>query len=296
MSGEKERLTRKVSSREHDAEVQLPRGRSGGRVAVSNEVVGMLTWSRAIGSIVVVAVLTPGCGGYAEPAREPDPAAEVSSKVRLAQGYVRGGRINQAIEVLNEAVEMEPDNPAIRNFRGQALLLARRYEPAEADLKKALELDPYMTDVHNNLGTLYAETGRETEAEAEYRMALKDPGYPTPQKIHLNLGMLYASQGRTQEAITEFRKAVGIDREYYQAHYELAGLLEKEGNFEEAAREYNVAEPRYRNSGEFHLRLGYVYFRLGNSLKAEEHLRKVIEVSPGSESAAEADKLLKMLP
>ena len=255
----------------------------------------MLTWSRALGWMVVVTVLTSGCGGYTEPERQPDPAAEVSSKVRLAQGYVRGGRINQAIEVLDEAVEMDPESAGIRNFRGQALLLAGRYDAAEADFAKALELDPYLTDVHNNLGTLYAETGRETEAEVEYKLALEDPGYPTPQKVHLNLGMLYEEQGRTQEAITQFRKAVGIDREYYQAHYELAGLLEKEGNFEEAAREYKVAEPRYRDSGEYQLRLGIVYFHLGNKLEAEEHLRKAIDVSPGSESAAEADKYLKML-
>ena len=255
----------------------------------------MLTSSRAIGWIVVVAVLTVGCAAHTEPDREPDPAAELSAKVRLAQAYARNGKFNQAIELLNEAVEMEPDNASIRNFRGQSLLLVARYEAAEADLKKALELDPHMTDVHNNLATVYAETGRETEAEAEYRLALKDPGYPTPEKIHLNLGMLYSSQGRTQDAVTEFRRAVEIDRDYYQAHYELAGLLEKEGNFEEAAREYNVAEPRYRDSGGFYLRLGYVYFRLGNNLKAAEYLRKVIDVSPGSESAAEADKLLKML-
>jgi len=256
----------------------------------------MLTSSRAIVLSVVLAAGWIGCGGGKEKPAEPDPAMELSTKVRMAQAYMKGGRINQAIEALNEALEMEPDNANLRNFRGQALLYGGRYEQAELDFRLALEIDPYLTDVHNNLGTLFAQTGRETEAEAEYRKALDDPGYPTPEKVYLNLGMLYASQGRDDEAITQTRRACEINRDYYQAHYELAGLLEKKGNFEEAAREYEVAEPRYRASGEYHLRLGYVHFRLGNNAVARQHLTKVIDVSPGSESAAEADKLIKMLP
>jgi type IV pilus assembly protein PilF len=256
----------------------------------------MPTSSRAIVLFIVLSVGWIGCGGGKQQPPEQDPAAELSSKVRMAQAYMKGGRINKAIELLDEAVAIEPDNAGIRNFRGQALLYAGRYDQAELDFRLALELDPYLTDVHNNLGTLFAQTGRETEAENEYRKALEDPGYPTPEKVYLNLGMLYASQGRDDEAMIQMRKACEIDREYYQAHYELAGLLEKKGNFEEAAREYGVAEPRYRTSGEYHLRLGYVHFRLGNNALAREHLNEVIDVSPGSESAAEADKLLKMLP
>ncbi len=91
------------------------------------------------------------------------------------------------------------------------------------------------------------------------------------------------------------RRAVEIDPGYLQAHYELAGALEQTGKFRESAREYGVAEPAYRMSGEFHFRFGVVHMKLGNNLQASEHFRKVIDVAPGSENSAKADELLELI-
>jgi Tfp pilus assembly protein PilF len=91
------------------------------------------------------------------------------------------------------------------------------------------------------------------------------------------------------------RKSVEIDPEYFEAHYELAGALEKIGNNREAAREYGVAEPAFKKSGEFHYRYGVVLMQLGKNPDAAERFRKVIALSPGSENSAHADKLLEMM-
>ena len=72
-------------------------------------------------------------------------------------------------------------------------------------------------------------------------------------------------------------------------------MLDRVGKIDEAALEYEVARPDYRNVGEFYYRLGFVYFRLGDQAKARENLERVIQVSPGSNSAAEANDLLKMI-
>ena len=171
----------------------------------------------------------------------------------------------------------------------------RFHAEAEAAFRKALELDPFLGDAHNNLGALYDRMGRQDEAEREFRLAADDPAYPTPEKALLNLGLLYASQGRDEEAIRVLRKAVEIDRKYYRAHYELASLLDKGGSIEEAVREYVVAAPDYQASGEYHYRVGFAYFRLGERAKARESLLRAIEVSPGSEAAARSDEVLKLL-
>jgi type IV pilus assembly protein PilF len=152
-----------------------------------------------------------------------------------------------------------------------------------------------MTDAHNTLGAVYQEMGRYNEAEREYRLTLEDRSYSTPEKVYLNLGLLFKTQDRMEEAISMLRRAVETDPEYLQAHYELAGALEQTGNFREAAREYGVAEPAYRKSGEFHFRYGVVHMKLGNNLEAAEHFRKVIDVAPGSENSAKADKLLEVI-
>jgi type IV pilus biogenesis/stability protein PilW len=253
-------------------------------------------WTVGLVTMLVISAALVGCGGKKKSTQEPDPdRLDAPGKIRLAQSYYRAGRANEAIGVLDEAIQEEPDNAGLRNFYGQVLLLTGRLDEARDAFRGALEVDPYLTDAHNNLGAVYDRLGMKREAEAEFRKALDDPSYPTPEKVYLNLGLLYRSEERIEEAVSMFRRAVEIDPEFYLGHYELASTLESTGRLEEAAREFEVAAPGYRNSGEYHYRLGFTYMRLGNNAKARYHLNRVIEVSPGSESAAKADDLLEMM-
>ena len=171
----------------------------------------------------------------------------------------------------------------------------RNYETAVGALQRALEIDPYLTDAHNVLGTVYLELGRTADAEQQFRLALEDPAYPTPEKVYLNLGLLYGSQGRDPEAVESFRQSVGINPDYFKAHFHLASALDRVGNLSEAAREYEVAEPEFKNDGEYWYRRGFAYYRLGQERNALDSLQRVRVVSPGSESAARADELLEMM-
>ena len=245
------------------------------------------------GVFLVGLTLTAGCAARAKVKR--DPARETASKIRTADSFLRAGKVNEALSQVDQAIAAEPSNGGFRNFYGQICFIAGRNAEAETAFLKALELDPYLTDAHNNLGAVLDRDGRKEDAEREYRLALKDPVYPTPEKVHLNLGLLYASEGRDVEALASMRRAVEINPRYYQAHFELASLLDRLGKLEEAAREYEVALPDYRNSGDYHYRLGLAYLRLQDAEKARQHLLRVREVAPGSESSAKADELLKLI-
>jgi len=238
-------------------------------------------------------MIAGGCGGSAPVKRSMD--SEIASKVRLAHAYLRGGRVGAAMKEMDEALELNPDSAGLQNSYGWFSMSTGRNTAAEAAFRKALELDPYLSDAHNNLGILYTEMGRGAEAESEYLKTLENPAYRTPEKVHLNLGILYVSQGRDEKALKTLRRAVELNPKYFQAHYELAGLLERTGNLDEAAREYEVASQEYGKKGEFHYRLGLVYFRLGNTDKASEHLREVLELTPGSENAAQAGEILRTI-
>jgi len=250
----------------------------------------------AVGGLVLLACLA-GCAASSAPPKPkpPDPLTQAITHTRLAQSYLNAGKIHDAVAELQKAVTLAPDRADIWNFSGQVLFLAGRYPEAEEAYDIAIEKDPYLTDARNNLGVLYDRTGRKSEAEEEYRKTLADPAYSTPEKARLNLGLLYISEGKTDAAILELRRSVEVAPKYYRAHYELATQLEAVGMFDEAAREYEVALPEYRSSGEYQYRLGFTYFRLGNKSKALEHLKRVQEVSPGSENAARADEILKLV-
>ncbi len=56
-----------------------------------------------------------------------------------------------------------------------------------------------------------------------------------------------------------------------------------------------MAEPAFRNDGEYWYRRGFAYYRLGEKDKARDSLIRVRSIAPGSESAARADELLNVM-
>ena len=245
-------------------------------------------------ALVALALVTACAGSHSA---QPKEASKMDSqtKARIAESLLTAGRVTEALASIDDAIAMEPEQARLRYFRGSILFRTGRNAEAEPDFLKALELDPYMTDAHNFLGSVYSQMGRLTEAEEQFRKALADPAYPSPELVYLNLALLQSTQGKDEEALSSLRSSVEINPRYYKAHFELASLLDRVGNLNEAAREYEVAAPGFRDSGDYFYRLGLVYFKMGEEQKSRESLRRAIDVSPGSESAASADELMRMI-
>jgi tetratricopeptide (TPR) repeat protein len=238
--------------------------------------------------------MTVGCGGGTATKQEPAKQS-ATYKMRMANSLMSAGRISDALATVEEAIDEEPNNAALHLFHGQVSLDGGMLERAEAAFRRALELDAYMTDAYIYLGAVYQDMGQSKEAEEAYQAALTNPAYPTPEKAYLGLGILYLGQNRDPEAETNLRRAVGINPKYYAAHSKLADLLERTGKLEEAAREYEVAEPGFRQDGEYWYRRGLNYYRLNDYHRATDCLLRVRNVAPGSEAAARADELLDVM-
>lgn len=252
---------------------------------------GSRRWSPMLSAALVACA---ACAG-GRPTQPPPIEHDKIYSIRMAKSLYGAGRVSEALAELDKAIRRFPDDASLYNLYGGYCLGAGRYDDAIPALRRALELDPYLTDAHNNLGTVYLELRDYARAEREFLQALEDPAYPTPEKVYLNLGLLYAEQGRNDKAVEALRRSVGIDPKYFKAHFHLASILERVGGLLEAAREYEVAEPAFRNDGEYWYRRGFAYYRLGEEDKARESLLRVLSVAPGSESAARADELLEVL-
>lgn len=252
---------------------------------------------RDVATMLGIALVFAGSAACAPVKTKPkDPATATANNIRLAESYYHAGRVSEALSILQKAVESAPNNAPLLNYFGQLNFLSGRNDVAEASFTKALTLDPHLTDARNNLGSVYDATGRKTEAEQQYLAVLEDTTYPTPEKIYLNLGLLYGSQGRQDESISSLRRAVELNPKFWHGHFELASALDRAGRLDEAAREYEVAAPDYKNNGEYQYRLGLAYMKLQQPGLAREHLMRCEELSPGSENASKAHDMLKMLP
>ena len=78
----------------------------------------------------------------------------------------RQGKLPQAVEVLDEAIELKPDVVESHSNRGIALKELGRAEEALESYDKAIELKPDFTEAHFNRGNVLQGIGRFDEASA----------------------------------------------------------------------------------------------------------------------------------
>jgi tetratricopeptide (TPR) repeat protein len=83
---------------------------------------------------------------------------------------------------------------------------------------KVLQSDPNDASLHNNLGNLYAEMGKPTDAAAEFKKAADlDPAHASG--YYYNLGAIMVNKGQMDEAGAALKKATDLDPTNAQAWY-----------------------------------------------------------------------------
>jgi tetratricopeptide (TPR) repeat protein len=141
----------------------------------------------------------------------------------LGNALLQKGRVDEALDHLRKALEIEPDLADAYVSLGNALVQKGRTDEAIAQYRRALELQPGLVKAHTNLGVAYQQAGRTDEAIAQYQQALDlDPGLAA---AHNNLGVALQQTGRLNEAIAHFQKALELQPGYEGARDNLTGAL-----------------------------------------------------------------------
>ncbi|UCC97455.1 MAG: tetratricopeptide repeat protein [Phycisphaerales bacterium] len=102
----------------------------------------------------------------------------------LAELQMRGGHTNAAIQTLQEALRICPDDPVLLNNLGMCRLVRRDYENALRVFNKAAAIAPENMKYRANMAVALGLMGREEEALALFRQVL-----PEDQTVH-NLSVL----------------------------------------------------------------------------------------------------------
>lgn len=84
----------------------------------------------------------------------------------------RGENLERAFEMINKAVELEPQSGAIIDSLGWAHYKLGQYQEAKTQLEKAVELSPSSATIVDHLGDVYWKLGRYREAGYQWERAL----------------------------------------------------------------------------------------------------------------------------
>ena len=93
------------------------------------------------------------------------------SLFQQGRAHLKRGMAAQATVALEKAKRREPNKESIREALGIAYFRIRRWEEAEAEFRKLLELSPVNDYAHYALGRCLEKQGREREANAHYKLA-----------------------------------------------------------------------------------------------------------------------------
>jgi tetratricopeptide (TPR) repeat protein len=153
------------------------------------------------------------------------------------------------------------------------------WKTAEAELRRAITLDPNNSEAHRGLSLLLTVLGRHGEAVDEMKMARELDPLSLPTNALEAQSLHYA--GRDAEAVDRLNKAFEIDPNFWIARLMLARIYITQGRLEEALTELERARKASNSNSETISLNGYVLAKLNRGGEAQRSLEELKASSSG---------------
>ena len=147
---------------------------------------------------------------------------------------------------------------------------------AEAEFRRAIELNPNYATAHHWLGIVYEVMGRCDEAVAELRRAQELD--PLSSVIGGRVGLALCTCGKLDLGIEVLQKHLALEPKWWLSHQSLAQCYFQQGKLSAAIEELETAK---RISGSPSPALGFLYARAGRTNEAREVMQQLREL-PGT--------------
>ncbi len=204
------------------------------------------------------------------------------------QRWDKAGNLDLAIKALQDSVITDPGFALGYAQLGEAYRLKHQLDPApkwlteaEANSRKAVELDDRLPSVYVTLGKIHRASGKRELALQEFQHALDiDPRNGSAQE---GLAAAYEDAGRIADAEAAFKKAAALQPSDWDGYNSLARFYDRQGKYPQAFAAYQQALQLTPDNAQVLLNLGGAYLESGDSKlypQAEQALKKSILLSP----------------
>jgi tetratricopeptide (TPR) repeat protein len=179
-----------------------------------------------------------GAGSPAEEAARAKEAAAIKTLLAEVNTALAANDYATAATKLNEAVEKVPTCAECHVQLGDIYTRQKQNDQAEAAYKKALEVDPKSAAAYDGLAALYNTTGRLDLAADAAAKALEIHGASGggDATSAYNAGAIMMNSGKIAEAKAQFQRAIQLDPNMAEAHFQLGMTFINEGNVGEAIK------------------------------------------------------------
>jgi tetratricopeptide (TPR) repeat protein len=178
------------------------------------------------------------------------------------------------------AIELDPGYPTAHQWYGILLLVLGRYDEAIAEVERAVDLDPFSIDISTDLGVAFFYARRYDRAIEQLRRTIEmDPNFAY---AHFFLGLVYAAKGLYRDALDEFKRAAALAPEIGAYRIHLAWAYALAGDTAEARRLLASLEEEEKTRFINPVWLARVYESLGMRDRAFERLQQAYVERIGS--------------
>ena len=200
--------------------------------------------------------------------------------------YARAKELDKAHSRIDQALSAYPNVSWLHFLKGQVYGYQSNGQAAEAELRRALEIDPNYLPAYSSLAALFINAKQEDRAIAEYKKILAIR--PDNAAVYTLIGMLEDARQNFDAAADNYRKALDLDQNSVIAANNLAWLyaVTGKGNLDEAVRLAQTVVQRNPNVAGFVDTLGWVYYKKNLHSAAVEQLQKAVALDDAAARAA----------
>ena len=175
--------------------------------------------------------------------------------------------VDDALPALTKAVEREPDNDSYVYVLGSAKVAKGQLPDALALFQRLLKKHPDDAILTYATGAVYYLQGKYSEAEASLKQSLA--AQPNQVAASYYLGLTYDAIGDDDRAIPVFRELLKSNPQHAPSYVKLGGILLRAHQYEDARQNLERAVSLDPDSVEAHYQLGLLLRRLGKSAESE---------------------------
>lgn len=218
------------------------------------------------------------CGSRAASTAALSGGAPAKATAWLANVKRLNGEGRAALELLREALEADPADPALHFQLGETFRAMGQPDEAGASYRAALTLEGCPREAGTRLASLLLTMGQLEESRRLAEAALEDgPDDPTAHQL---LGAIFLKSSDFEAAESCYRQALQYNPTSAVAYHGLGTTLFKLGRRDEAIRALEAAVALAPSSAGTHANLAEAYAAAGKCEKSLSAFRRAIELNP----------------
>jgi tetratricopeptide (TPR) repeat protein len=226
----------------------------------------------------------------AHPTLDPKDVVEIADLLDRGRELRKNGQPGEALTIAEEILRKNPENVLALSLRGQALLSQKRFRDAAAAFGAAVARNPKLAANRFDLGSSLAGAGDTTQAEAEWRRAIElEPHFAEPRasliaaarergdvagaltlakeaaasgtesaELNFEIGLAYAIAEDRAAAKRWFESAVRLRPDYVAALSNLGRIAYDDRRFDEALARFRAASAAAPGEAMFHEQIAVI--------------------------------------